>query len=332
MSVPTVFSLAVGGGLAANFGLTRLDTMHKGCADVCTVSQFTYGFLSALFSPAKRRFLKASERQLALKWHVIFAAMFCIGPYLGNMAKSITQEDFTPVFLVVRSCGCVTSMLLGYSLAGKRYSLRQVLSVYVVAYGAVVTTFGMQAAKPIAGASGGTTEPHLFALGVGLLLANLVNDAGSGVLQAWVFERQGKHVDEVVFMMSGLGTIFYVAINGFKVVHFVGKWLTNPTMVALPVVGLSVPWEFALLLVNFYGNWNAKKLCTWLNGNSTAVISSLVPMLYRIMSGILSTLLNKDLVLPLYTWLGIALVFGGSLSYLISPKVEQPPAPSKKRS
>ena len=114
-----------------------------------------------------------------------------------------------------------------------------------------------------------------------------MNDAGSGVLQAWVFERQGKHVDEVVFMMSGLGTLFYVAINGYKVVQFAGQWVTSPTMQALPLVGFSVPWELFLLLVNFYGNWNAKKLCTWLNGNSTAVISSLVPMLYRIMSGIL---------------------------------------------
>ena len=105
MSVPTVFALAVSGGLAANFGLTRLDSMHKGCADVCTVFQFTYGFTSALLSPTKRRFLKASERKLELKWHVMFAVMFCIGPYLGNMAKSITEEDFTPVFLVVRSCG-----------------------------------------------------------------------------------------------------------------------------------------------------------------------------------------------------------------------------------
>ena len=134
MSVPTVFALAVGGGLAANFGLTRLDSMHKvgrldargdtchqrrpttldtshppplaqGCADVCTVFQFAYGFTSALLSPAKRRFLKASERKLSLKWHLLFAIMFCIGPYLGNMAKSITKEDFTPVFLVVRSCG-----------------------------------------------------------------------------------------------------------------------------------------------------------------------------------------------------------------------------------
>ena len=213
-------------------------------------------------------------------------------------------------------------MLLGYALAGKQYSLRQVLSVNVVAYGAVVTTFGMQAAKSTGG-SGATTEPHLFLVGVGLLLANLVNDAGSGVLQAWVFERQGKHVDEVVFMMSGLGSIFYVALNGFKVYAFVSKWVAEPTMQPVPLAGFDVPWEFVLLLVNFYGNWNAKKLCTWLNGNSTAVISSLVPMLYRIMSGILSALLNTEVVLPPYTWLGIACVFGGSLSYLVSPKVEQ---------
>ena len=67
---------------------------------------------------------------------------------------------------------------------------------------------------------------------------------------------------------------------------------------------------------------NAKKLCTWLNGNATPVISSLVPMLYRIMSGILIALLNRDMVLPIYTWLGIGLVFGGSFSYLLSPKVD----------
>lgn len=118
MSVAVNFFLGVLGGLVANIGMMKLNAQHKGCANVCTLCQFMFGFVQSLVSPAKRRCL-FGQRKLPSLYHAIFAVMFFAGPYLGNFSTRITNADFYPVFLVVRSCGSASSMVLGYLFAGK---------------------------------------------------------------------------------------------------------------------------------------------------------------------------------------------------------------------
>jgi hypothetical protein len=73
--------------------------------------QFLFGLSQSLASPEKRKCLFGS-RKLPLGYHALFAFMFFIGPYLGNFSTAITNADFYPVFLVVRSCGSVSSMVI----------------------------------------------------------------------------------------------------------------------------------------------------------------------------------------------------------------------------
>jgi len=193
----------------------------------------------------------------------------------------------------------------------------------------------------------GTPTP-IFLLGLLLLFANIFNDAGLGVVQAQAFSVHGKHIDESVAMMSGLGSMFMVAIGGTEARHFLTSWVTTPTwrpitsMLILPgglreplmptlgsptdgVIGddrffivPEVPIELALLMLNFVGNWNAKKICTWLNGTVGAIVSSLVPMIYRLLATVISAVLTGSSQ-PAYTWYGVGMVFGGSFIYLFSP-------------
>jgi len=359
MSVPLNFSLAVFGGLAANFSLMNLNKMHKGCANVCTLSQFLFGLSSALAKPKTRAaLLSPSTRRMPLfPYHFIFSTMFFVGPYLGNLSVAVTNADFYPVFLVVRSCGSVTSMLLGYLFAGKRYTAQQVAAVVAITAGAGVTTLGCyqggQAAKAASSAGGGggggssfveTTPPSMFLFGLLLLLLNLLNDSGLGVLQSKVFapylaaeaeaKRKGQAplgsvVAEAMAVMSGVGTLLMAAAAGGTVLGFFRGWVAEPTWVSLAPLPVSVPLELSLLVVNFVGNWNAKAICTWLNAHATAVLSALVPMFYRLLSTVLSSRLS-GVTLPAYTWAGVALVFGGSLTYLLGKQPAGPPATSKK--
>jgi hypothetical protein len=50
------------------------------------------------------------------------------------------------------------------------------------------------------------------------------------------------------------------------------------------------------------------------------VLSALVPMFYRLLSTMISTQI-AGVDLPFYTWVGIFLVFVGSLLFLLSPGV-----------
>ena len=93
-------------------------------------------------------------------------------------------------------------------------------------------------------------------------------------------------------MMGALGACMMALVAGGEVMEFFTRWVTNPTLYpATTVVGtepvrsllpFAIPLELSFLAINFYGNWNAKKICTWLNAASSAVVSSLVPMLYRL--------------------------------------------------
>ena len=130
------------------------------------------------------------------------------------------------------------------------------------------------------------TSVPMFVAGCGLLLANLLIDSGNGVLQAYVFaplkkvddaarkkiaasgdaRSQAKLaampsvVDEAVVMMGAMGAFLMTLAAGAEVWGFLSNWLAAPTPFSVPVVGLSVPLEFAFLAVNFYGNWNSKKV------------------------------------------------------------------------
>jgi hypothetical protein len=328
-SVPFWFGAGVLGGLSANIGLMQLNTMHKGCANVCTLCQFLFGVSQTLASPAKRRLLfDGSTRRIPLTYHLLFAGMFFLGPYLGNTSTAVTNADFYPVFLVVRSCGTVSSMLLGWLFAGKTYNAMQVLAVVAITVGAVTTTFGCYTAgKEAAAQKGGdltddveVTPVPMFLFGCSLLLANLLVDSGKDVLQAHVFapfkqqddaklaaaaksKKQSAPpppsvVDEAIVMMGALGACMMALVAGSEVLTFFTEWVTNPTLypdaaAAAPTEGpglllasmlpvAAIPVELSFLAINFYGNWNAKKICTWLNAASSAVVSSLVPMMYRL--------------------------------------------------
>jgi hypothetical protein len=316
-SVPLWFGAGIFGGLSANIGLMQLNNMHKGCANVCTLCQFLFGVSQTLTSAPKRELLfDGAKRKIPLTYHLIFAGMFFLGPYLGNTSTAVTNADFYPVFLVVRSCGTVSSMLLGWLFAGKTYNLAQVLAVSAITIGAVTTTFGCYTAGKNAAASQAddteVTPVPMFMLGCSLLLANLLVDSGKDVLQSHVFATfkaqedaanaklaaDGSKkaappsvVDEAIVMMGVLGACMMALVAGGEVLTFFTEWVTNPTLypAATPEgqaivnsLPFAIPVELSFLAINFYGNWNAKKICTWLNAASSAVVSSLVPMMYRL--------------------------------------------------
>jgi hypothetical protein len=61
---------------------------------------------------------------------------------------------------------------------------------------------------------------------------------------------------------------------------YITQWVREPQWRSIGG-GVFLPVELTLLSVNFCANWNAKKISTWLNAHSTALIASLVPMIYR---------------------------------------------------
>ena len=213
--------------------------------------------------------------------------------------------------------GSAAAMSLGWGLANRHYSPTQVGCVISATVGAGIATLGCYQATSIVPEGAVTTSGAMFLVGLGLLIGNLLNDAGLAVYQAHVFDQHGKFVDEVVMMQGLLGSLLMSLVCGREAVGFIWSWIQEPVWYSV-TDGILVPAELLFLSFNFVGNWNSKKRCTWLTANATAVISSLVPMLYRLISTLISTQLSGALILPAYTWLGILLVFVGSAGYLLA--------------
>ena len=68
--------------------------------------------------------------------------------------------------------------------------------------------------------------------------------------------------DEAVVMMSAIGTFLMAAVSGSEVLSFLAKWVAEPTLFTLKFsfFRTAVPLELIFLAVNFYGNWNSKKV------------------------------------------------------------------------
>jgi len=155
--------------------------------------------------------------------------------------------------------------VIGYFIAGKRYTFRQIFGVLLITMGAGITTLGCYNGSHQHKTSASSrdedksdemiTNDQMFMIGVGFLLLNLINDSTLGVLQGIVFApfleednareaQQQQHqdgsnnnkdvnivsvIDESMAMMSFLGTGLMALIAGKDVYRFISNWISNPT-------------------------------------------------------------------------------------------------------
>ena len=196
------FSLGILGGLSANVGLMQLNNMYKGCANVCTLCQFLFGLSQTLLSPGKRRLLfDASARRIPLGFHLIFAGMFFLGPFLGNKSTAITNADFYPSsggapVAPSRRCSWAGSSPARSTTSSRCSALRPspwapwrrpTAATWRTAGRHPAAELAAAAAAPKAAAAGASgvvesapasevTSVPMFIVGCGLLLANLLVD------------------------------------------------------------------------------------------------------------------------------------------------------------
>ncbi|KAG5651682.1 hypothetical protein H0H81_007843, partial [Sphagnurus paluster] len=131
------------------------------------------------------------QRRIPLKPYVIQVALFYGISLLNNAA--FAYEIPMPVHIIFRSGGLVVSMLLGWIVAGKRYTWRQVFAVVLVTLGVVFTT--LSASKPASTTSNtNKTEAHTYtyATGIALLAFALLLSGFLGLVQDWTYSKYGR--------------------------------------------------------------------------------------------------------------------------------------------
>lgn len=132
------------------------------------------------------------------RWSVQVALYFATS-ILNNSAFSFHVP--VPVHIIFRSGGLVVSMILGYLLKGRKYSLVQIFSVLLVTGGVVASTLATTPDVDTSSQSDAQMSSTMqYFCGIGMLILALLLSSAMGLYQEQTYAQYGsKHWQEGLF-------------------------------------------------------------------------------------------------------------------------------------
>jgi len=253
-----------------------------------------------------------------------FLGMMVIANYgysaLQNMAFGMGLS--MPIALVAKNGGLLAQMLVGKTLIGETYTMRQVFSALAVTFGILIVVFSNMKPKAPKGDSqakedDGMTEVVAVFL---LLCAMLARALGNSTTQT-AFKACGKQVNESLFYVHLLGLPLLLFNWRAMLVQAIG-WSAGSMTEEL--FGYQVPILWVYLMGAMSLNFVVTKACAEVVGLSSSVMLNLILTLQRFISIVISAcIFNAPPYPPLMMWLGAALVIAGCINYVIVPKEKQ---------
>ncbi|KAF7313238.1 DUF1992 domain-containing protein [Mycena kentingensis (nom. inval.)] len=208
----TTISLVFGGCCSNAITLEQLTSTYPLAGSLITFFQFLLISLHGL--PAhiswKKRYPTLKQRRIPLAPYLAQVALFYLISLLNNAAFSYNIP--MSVHIIFRSGGLIVSMVLGWAITGKRYSLGQIAAVTVVTLGVLLTTLSAanrSTAAPTA--SMNTYIQGIVILSLALLLSGLL-----GLAQDQTYSRYGREStswQESMFYLHFLALPMFVFVR-----------------------------------------------------------------------------------------------------------------------
>ncbi|KAI0069274.1 UAA transporter [Artomyces pyxidatus] len=198
----TTFSFVFGGCCSNAVTLERVTSEYPYSGTLITFFQFIVISLQGLpnFVTFKRGplgipFPRLKPRRLPLTPYLIQVGLFYFISLLNNAAFAYNIP--MPVHIIFRSGGLVISMLMGWLISGKKYTLTQITSVLVVTLGVVLTTLSASLRNGSASAKAQLSQgPPLtvYLTGIAILVLALVLSGFLGIVQDKTYSSYGKQL------------------------------------------------------------------------------------------------------------------------------------------
>jgi len=204
----TTLSLVFGGCCSNALTLERVTSEYPNSGTLITFSQF---FLISLHGLPK--FLTFGRGPLGIPVPWLKPRRIPLTPYLTQVVlfyfiSSLNNAAFAykipmPVHIIFRSGGLVISMIMGWLISRRRYTITQVVSVLLVTFGVILTT--LSASHPHESPSTApTTTPQtssksplrLYMTGISLLTLALILSGFLGIVQDKTYSHYGKQIPE----------------------------------------------------------------------------------------------------------------------------------------
>lgn len=200
LALPTDWATTLGlvfGGCCSNaITLERVTSEFPNSGALLTFAQFLlislHGlpkFLTSVRGPLGLPLPWLKQRRIPLTPYLVQVALFYAISLLNNAA--FAYDIPMPVHIIFRSGGLVISLLMGWVISGRTYSLPQVISVLLVTSGVVLTTFS--ASNPRKSSSlASDASLHRYVTGIALLTLALVLSGFLGIVQDKTYSHYGN--------------------------------------------------------------------------------------------------------------------------------------------
>jgi len=185
-------SLVFGGCCSNAITLERLTLEYPHSGSLITFIQFLIISIHGLprhvewtsYGP------KFKPRRIPLTPYTIQVVLFYLVSLLNNAAFAYRIP--MSVHIIFRSGGLIISMVLGYLLVGRRYSLIQVFSVLLVTLGVVLTTFSASTSAKPSNLHHVSESSYTYVTGIAILTLALLFSGFLGVVQDWTYSKYGR--------------------------------------------------------------------------------------------------------------------------------------------
>ncbi|CAG8449625.1 2978_t:CDS:2, partial [Acaulospora colombiana] len=157
---------------------------------------------------------RLKERTVPVHRWIVQVVLFFTVSVLNNIA--LGYRISVPLHIIFRSGGLMVSMILGWALAGKRYTMKQVISVVMVTLGVALAT--------ISSANINTKDVTIdvstsdYVMGITLLSIALILSCIMGLYQEFTYKKYGSNWREGLFYTHFLALplffLFYSDIKG----------------------------------------------------------------------------------------------------------------------
>lgn len=314
-----IIGLIFGGCCSNVFTLEKIVTNNPESGNVVTFFQFLFiaieGYIN--FFDRSRPPFYIKQNQVPLKrwsWTII---MFFLVSVLNNSV--FIFKISIPIHIIFRSSGTAVVMVIGYLFAKKKYNRIQVASAVLLTIGAIITTLykdsEMFAKRDEE--EGPTSilavisDDILFLIGIGVLLLAAILMALLGLYNEETYRQYGKHWKENVFYSHLFGLPIFIFISKNIYNEFMALW-NYPEYFNL--FGYEFPKQVGYLILNVLTQFFCVRGANMLAGNTTALTVSVVLLLRKFTSLLLSMYLFNN-SLSMTGSFGAFLVFFGAFLY-----------------
>ena len=287
-----------------------------------TFTQFCFVAVEGLiyhYDPSGPFYLK--QRLIPLSRWLLLVLLFFATSVMNN--ASLGFHISIPVYIIFRGGGTFVTMVMGWFLLGKKYTLRQVTAVFVLTFGVFIAT--------LSNAKMQKTEEESyqrFMIGVVILCVAQLLSSGMGLIVEVTYSKYGSSWREGLFYTHALAIPFFLPFysslwSQFKLLcesepvqiwkpldHFLGYLFSSadPTTDGMYI---HIPRHVWHLIVTMTTQYLCVRGVNMLSATASALTLTIILNVRKFVSLLLSIIIFKN-HLGLGGILGVILVFGGA--------------------